>query len=261
MKTSMLLATLVLVSAFATPACTVGDPDGDAVIGDGLAADQPDDDGGIGTIAARVCAATETTKGIDVSYYQGTIDWAQVKNAGYEYAFVRLSDGSTFRDPKFARNWAGTKAAGVVRGAYQFFRPSQSATVQADMMIAAMADFQPGDLPPVIDVEATGGMSAKNIAARVRIWTDRVEAALGVKPIVYTGKYFWRDQVGGPTDFADHPLWVAQYTSLCPDLPAPWTTWTFWQYSDKGRIPGIKGDVDTNRFNGTLDDLRAFANQ
>lgn len=251
-----IFASLALVAAFVTPACVVGEDTEDAVAGEGLGLDQEAND----PLAARVCASGATTKGIDVSYYQGNINWDQVKAGGVDYAFIRVSDGTRFKDPKFERNWAGTKAAGVIRGAYQFFRPAQSATAQADIMIAALADFQPGDLPPVIDVEATGGVSAANIAARIKIWTDRVEAAVGVKPIVYTGKYFWRDQVRGSTAFATSALWIAQYTTKCPDLPAPWTDWTFWQYTDKGRVPGITGNVDTNRFNGTLADLQAFAN-
>jgi len=175
------------------------------------------------------------------------------------YAFIRLSDGATYKDAKFATNWSAAKAAGVIRGAYQFFRPAQSVTTQADMMIAAIGTYTPGDLPPVIDVEDDGGLAPSTVATRVRQWVDRVHAALGVTPIVYTGKYFWRDEVGSPASFAGTPLWIAQYTSLCPDLPAPWTRWTFWQYTDKGAVAGISGPVDTNRFNGTLAQLQAFA--
>ncbi len=181
-----------------------------------------------------------------------------MKASGIEFAFIRLSDGARFRDPKFDVNWDGAKAAGVIRGAYQFFRPGQDVLEQADMMISAVGTYVPGDLPPVIDVEATSGLSASAIASRVRTWVDKVKGALGVTPIVYTGKYFWRDEVGGNTTFESNPLWIAQYTSLCPDIPSPWTQWTFWQNSNKGSVPGITGRVDTNKFNGTLDDLRAF---
>jgi hypothetical protein len=133
-------------------------------------------------------------------------------------------------------------------------------TTQADMMIAAIGTYTPGDLPPVIDVEDDGGLAPATVAARVRQWVDRVQNALGVTPIVYTGKYFWRDEVGGPSSFAPNPLWIAQYTSLCPDLPGPWTRWTFWQYTDSGSVAGVPGPVDTNRFNGSLAQLQAFAN-
>jgi lysozyme len=240
-------------------ACTVGeDPGEDSVAGDGVVS-EPAPSSDPASIEARVCATGTTTMGVDVSYYQGTVDWGKAYTAGVRFAFIRLSDGTVFRDPKFVQNWANAKTAGVIRGAYQFFRPNQSATAQADMMIAAIGTYQTGDLPPVIDVEATGSLSPSSVAARVRTWVDRVQAALGVTPIVYTGKYFWRDQVGGPTSFAPNALWIAQYTSQCPDLPAPWLRWTFWQHTDSGHVNGISGNVDMNKFNGDLTALLAFA--
>jgi GH25 family lysozyme M1 (1,4-beta-N-acetylmuramidase) len=253
-------ATPYLYLVFALASCMVGDPPDNAKAGDGLGGDtQPAGGDDYGIMAKRVCAAGTTTAGIDVSYYQGTINWTAVKNAGIEFAFVRVSDGDVFHDPKFDAYWAGAKAAGLVRGAYQFFRPNQSITAQADMMIAAVGTLGPGDLPPVIDVEATGGLGPSSVAAKVRQWVDRVKAGTGVDPVVYTGKYFWRDQVGGPSTFVGNPLWIAQYTSLCPDLPLPWTTWAFWQYSESGHVAGIAGAVDLDRFNGSVDELRALA--
>jgi len=241
-------------------ACTVGEDAGDQRAGASLSADDTGDGSGFGMLA-RTCAAGATTPGIDVSYYQGTIDWSRVAAGGYKFAFIRVSDGTTFHDPKFASYWTGSKNAGLIRGAYQFFRPAQSASAQADLMIAAVGTLGPGDLPPVIDVEVTQGLGAATIAARIRTWVDRVHAATGVDPIIYTGKYFWRDDVGGPTSFANNPLWIAQYTSQCPDLPAPWGSWAFWQYSESGRIAGISGGgVDLDKFNGSLADLQALAN-
>jgi lysozyme len=248
--------------------CTVGeaiDPsDGsrvDSKAGEGLPSGDldaaPTDD--IGSLAMRVCATGSTVLGVDVSYYQGSINWSSVRAAGVGFAFIRVSDGIGKHDPKFASYWAGAKNAGLIRGAYQFFRPNQSVTAQADLMINSIGTLRPGDLAPVIDVEVTGGLGASTVAADVRQWVDRVRAATGVAPIVYTGKYFWRDQVGGSTAEAANPLWIAQYTSQCPDLPSPWTTWKFWQYSDTGHVAGISGGVDVDRFNGSMADLRALA--
>lgn len=251
------LSALVIL---ALSACTVGeDPGPDSKAGAGVGAEPDDPDADTTVLEARVCAAGATTMGVDVSYYQGVIDWTKAKNAGVKFAFIRVSDGTTFQDPKFVANWSGSKNAGVIRGAYQFFRPSQSVTAQADMMIAAIGTYQPGDLPPVIDVEADGGLAPSTVAARVRTWVDRVKNALGVDPIVYTGYYFWRDEVGAPTSFANNPMWVAAYTSHCPDLPAPWMRWTFWQHTDSGTVAGIPGKVDMNKFNGDLAALQAFA--
>ena len=253
----------IVVTCLLLNACTA-EIDGDMKAGDNLADEMTlaDDDSGTdpgGELRARVCADGATVKGIDVSKWQETINWTSVKNAGIGFAFIRLSDGANYKDAKFATNWAGAKAAGIIRGAYQFFRPSQNVTTQADMMIAAIGTYQPGDLPPVIDVEDAAGLAPSTVANRVRQWVDRVQAALGVQPIVYTGKYFWRDEVGSPSSFAPNALWIAQYTSLCPDLPAPWSKWTFWQYTDKGSVAGVPGPVDTDRFNGTMAQLQAFA--
>ncbi len=252
-------AVLAVVVAL-LPAC-VDAPSEDGKAGDGLVDDGTGEGGGKEDsygFSGRTCADGVTTFGVDVSYHQGKIDWDRAKAAGVEFALIRLSDGKSFRDPKFATNWAGAQAAGIIRGAYQFFRPAQSATAQADMMIAAIGTHVPGDLPPVIDVEVTGGLAAAQIAAGVRTWVDRVQGALGVTPIVYSGSYFWRDQVGGAKAFASNPLWIAQFTTRCPNLPLPWTRWDFWQYSDRGSIAGI-GTVDLDRFNGSVEDLRAFA--
>ncbi len=236
----------------------VGDPSDDGVAGSALSAADKSGSGDRFGMLARTCAAGTVVHGLDVSYYNGTVDWTRVANAGYGFAFVRVSDGTTFHDPKFDTYWAGAKNAGLVRGAYQFFRPAQSATAQADLMIAAVGTPGPGDLPPVIDVEVTQGLSATTIAANVRTWVDRVKAATGVDPIVYTGKYFWRDDVGSPSSFANDPLWIAQYTSQCPDLPSPWGDWAFWQYSESGTVAGISGAVDLDEFNGSLAELQAF---
>lgn len=237
---------------------------GDQVAGDNLGGDNGGDDGGKADsygFSGRVCADGATLQGIDVSYWQGTIDWQKVAGAGVDFAYIRLSYGDVFRDPKFDANWQGALAAGVARGAYQFFKPSQSTDEQAQMMIDALADMQAGDLPPVLDVEVTDGSSKAAVAAKVKSWVGQVQAATGVTPIVYSGSYFWRDDVGGAKDESADPFWIAQYTTKCPSLPLPWQRWTLWQYSNRGSIAGIHGYVDLDKFNGGLDDLRALAVQ
>jgi GH25 family lysozyme M1 (1,4-beta-N-acetylmuramidase) len=207
-----------------------------------------------------VCPSGPTTLGIDVSYYQENINWNSVKNAGVKWAIIRVSDGSTFVDPKFQQNWSGAKNAGVIRGAYQFFRPNQDPIAQANLLLNTMGPLEPGDLPPVIDVEATGGLSPATVAARVGQWIQRVESVTGRKPIIYTGKYFWQDNVQSAA-FSSYPLWHAQYTTAtCANIADQWSTWTMWQYTDSGTVAGVPGPVDTNRFNGDLAALQAFAN-
>jgi GH25 family lysozyme M1 (1,4-beta-N-acetylmuramidase) len=222
----------------------------------------PEDEAEISSVeeGLTVCPTGATTLGIDVSYFQGDINWTSVKNAGIKFAFVRVSDGNTFLDPKFQQNWNGAKSVGIIRGAYQFFRPNQDVVAQANLMLSTMGPLQPGDLPPVIDVESTGGLSPATVAARVGQWISIVESATGRKPIIYAGKFFWQDNVQSAA-FSSYPLWHAQYTTnSCPNIADQWPTWKFFQFTDSGSVAGISGPVDTNRFNGDLAALQAFAN-
>lgn len=248
MRTTLMIASLSLLSL----AACVNDVDaGDAM---GAVGDVPGSDTQGMT---NQCAAGSTVKGIDVSYYQGNIDWQAAKNDGVEYAFIRVSDGTGFTDPKFDRNWAEAKRVGVRRGVYQFFRSNQDPIAQANLLLSKMGPLQPGDLPPVIDVESMDGQSASTVRTKVGRWLDHVEAELGVRPIIYTGPYFWRDNVGGP-DMDDHPLWVAHYGTSCPLVPPTWTRWAFHQHTSSGRVSGISGNVDMNKFNGTRAQLAAL---
>ncbi len=208
--------------------------------------------------AAVVCGRGPTVKGIDVSYYQGDIDWPAARADGVEFAFIRAGDGTGYIDSRFEQNWGAAAAQGILRGAYQFFRPDEDPLAQADIMLGKLAG-SPGELPPVIDVEDDGGLAPEAVEAAVRAWIDRVRPVVGREPIIYTGFYFWRDQVGAP-DLTGSPLWHAQYTTAaCPNIAPPWPDWAFWQFTSTGRIAGITGDVDINRWNGTRDDLAAFA--
>ncbi len=198
--------------------------------------------------------------GIDVSYYQGTIDWNKVAQEGHKFAFIRVSDGLNYIDSKFPQNWSGAKSAGIIRGAYQFFRPNLDAVSQAQLLLDKMGPLEKGDLPPVIDVENTGNLTPSEVSTQVGKWINHIEFKLGVKPIIYTGYYFWKDNVKS-TAFGEYLLWLAWYhdyqdTSFCPTTPDPWTKWTFWQWTSSGTVAGISGNVDRNIFDGTLDELK-----
>lgn len=208
---------------------------------------------------ATVCGVGPTVKGIDVSVYQGTINWTAVKNDGVKFAMVRVSDGLNSPDSKFDTNWPAVKAAGIKRGAYQFFRPGQDALAQANMLLAKIGSkIGPDEMPPTIDVEASDGQSAATITAKVKTWINRVKAVTGRDPIIYTGFYFWRDSVGAP-NITSSPLWHAQYTTAaCPNIAPPWDNWHFWQFSSTGTVAGISGNVDVNRWNGDMASFTAF---
>jgi GH25 family lysozyme M1 (1,4-beta-N-acetylmuramidase) len=220
-----------------------------------------DDDVTVGEVQQHmaVCADGPTTFGIDVSRFQGDIDWAKIAGADVKFAYIQISRSLTDIDAKFAYNWRRAKEVGILRGAYQRFQPGQDVIGQAQLFMQKLGTPQPGDLPPLLDVEDANGLTGPQIAAAVKKWIDYVEPKVGVKPIIYTGFYFWRDSVGG-ADFKDYPLWIANYGATCPLVPPTWTRWAVHQYSSTVTLPGITvNTVDVNKFNGTYADLQAMA--
>jgi len=211
-----------------------------------------------------------TVPGIDVSYWNAGIDWPKVRATGQRYVFAKASEGDFYSDTTFDNNWFGAKSAGLLRGAYHFFRCNVDAKKQADYFINYVKSMNDdGELPPVLDLESNDGQKKEKIIPAVKIWLDRVEAAFGKRPIIYSGQYFLQDYLseagGGPPKWAkDYSLWLAQYPNSYvegskPFLPRGWFNWTFWQYSERGRINGINANVDLNVFNGSLEDLYKFA--
>src|ERR1700719_1343055 len=140
----------------------------------------------LGAQSATLAAPSSSlARGLDVSEFQGTINWTQVAGGGVSFAIARVSDGTQHPDPYFQRNWSGMKAAGIVRGVYQFFRPEESAVAQADLLINA-TQFQPGDLPPFLDFEVTDSQSASTMTAGIAAWCNEIKAKTGLTPIIYT---------------------------------------------------------------------------
>ena len=219
--------------------------------------ENPDDD----AEELKVCAAGAKVRGIDVSYWQGAINWPKVAAAGIKFAIVRVGDGDSYVDSRFAENWAGTKANGIIRGTYQFFRAGDDPVKAADLFIKqikASGGMQPGDLPPVLDIEVQDGVSDATLRSRALTWLQRVEAGLGKRPMIYTSPGFWNG-IGAGSEFTKYTLWVAHWETACPTMPSSWSGWKFWQDADDGHVSGISGNVDTDWFNGSLDDLKKFA--
>jgi GH25 family lysozyme M1 (1,4-beta-N-acetylmuramidase) len=207
--------------------------------------------------ALTVCPAGSVVEGVDVSYYDGIVDWNRVKASGRAFAFANVGFGLS-ADSSFARNYAGIKAAGMIRGATQFFRPGQDPTAQANLLLASIGVLSAGDLPPVLDIEVTDGQSPATIVSRMQTWMSIVQQATGVTPMVYTSRGFWNTGVGSPT-FTASPLFVAAWGVSCPNTPYGWSDWQFWQFSDSDSVPGIGFAVDLDRFNGSIGDLYALA--
>lgn len=196
-------------------------------------------------------------QGIDVSHFQGNVHWPSVRQAGKVFAFAKATDGITYTDPQFAANWTGIKAAGLVRGAYHFFEPNDDAASQVQNFLNAV-QLEPGDLPPVLDVERNAGVTSAQLWEGVAAWLQEVEAKTGRQPMIYVSPGFWN---GNSPDLSltRYPLWLADYAAQ-PVLPQGWTTWRFWQYSQTGSVEGVPGQFDLDEFNGTVDQLLALAN-
>lgn len=225
------------------------------VMGDGLQLAQP---GPAPELPGKVCAAGPTVPGIDVSYYQGDIDWNAVAGDGIKFAWVRVSHSTNFLDPKFAANLAGARAAGIHTGVYQYFEPGEDPVAQAQLLLDLTGPLQPGDMPPMIDVESKDTVPKAQYVAAIHAWIDTVAAATGTVPFIYTGYYYWNDNVGS-AEFADNPLWIANYNPGCPLVPDAWATWVAHQTCDCGNIAGIAGAVDTDLFNGDEAALELYA--
>ncbi len=201
-------------------------------------------------------AVTSTTgyrEGIDVSHWQGTISWAQVAAAGKSFAIAKATEGIGYKDSQYNRNKAGAMANGIKFGAYHFARPENDPVREADWFVAN-ADYERGMLIPTLDLERTGGRGPAALTSWTRAWLERVEDRLGVKAMIYMSPSFWRENLNNTRWFADNGydvLWIAHWGVTNPSPPADdWGGhgWTFHQYTSDGRVPGISGRVDLNRY-------------
>jgi len=197
-------------------------------------------------------------EGIDVSHWQGPIDWSRVKASGVAFAWVKATEGADYTDPRFPENAAGARAASVAWGAYHFWRASARPEAQAAQFARAVQIVGSGELPPVLDVEDTRAPAVLDVGA-LRAVLDGIEAALGRRPMIYTAAWYWtlaRFGGGIPSWFGDYPLWLADYQDPAA-IPAPWRDWTARQYTSTGRVAGVAGNVDRNVYRGPLAELVA----
>ncbi len=247
-------ALLVTLGLFLTLAAGCGSSEGES-------AHAGYDIGTTGEALSTKCGANKysSVQGADVSAWQESFNWKAQKNSGMDFGFARVSHGLGYIDSYFPSNWKKMKAAGILRGAYQYFDPGQSATKQAELMVKKVGKLGKGDLPCVIDVEMTGGQSPSTIAKKVKTWLNIVEKGTGKKPIIYTGAYFWQDNVKS-TGFGGYKLWIAAYGPSCPSLPSGWKNWTFWQYCDGQKQYCKNGQgFDRDVFNGSKAELLKLA--
>jgi GH25 family lysozyme M1 (1,4-beta-N-acetylmuramidase) len=197
------------------------------------------------------------TEGIDVSHWQGVIDWSRVAAAGKRFAYLKASEDTNFVDGTYTTNRTQAAANGLEVGAYHFARPSTAAgdaVAEADHFVDT-ATPRSGDLIPVLDLEVTGGLGTADLQAWVRTFLQHVYDRTGVRAAIYVSPNFWSTNMGNSGWFAANgyaTLWVAHWTSgPAPTVPASnWggRGWTFWQYTSSGTVPGISGHVDLDRY-------------
>jgi lysozyme len=218
-------------------------------------------------LLALVCAGSGLAggkTGIDVSHWNRVQSWTSVAAAGYSYAFVKATEGAGGTDFTYSRYRAGANSVGLRVGAYHFARPGGRtwATRVADARaeaahFAAVASPRPGDLLPVLDLEHTGGLRPAALIGWTSAWLQEVERRLQLKPVIYASPHFWKTAMADTALFgsAGHGLWLARWTRapvpFVPGLNWAGFGWTFWQWTSCGRVPGIRGCVDLDRFEGT----------
>lgn len=190
-------------------------------------------------------------QGIDISHHQGTIDWQAVAGTGViKFAYIKATEGGTHRDTKYLYNIAQARAAGIPVGSYHYFRPNVPVEKQYNNFMQ-MVNISQQDLIPVIDIEERGQKPSKQICDSVKKFAELARAQWGVSPIIYTHQQFYNVML--QQSFDNHILWIARY-GIYRYKPHPTLEdgrrCSVWQYSNKGRIEGIKGYVDINTLYG-----------
>jgi len=198
--------------------------------------------------------------GVDVSRWQGEIDWKKLRSQGANFAYIKATDGGDHLDPMFRQNWRAAGAAGLRRGAYHFFYWCRTASSQADWFIRNVPKVDDA-LPPVIDVEWNHQSSCKKrpsretVLEKMRVFMDRLEAHYGQRPVIYTAPDFYADNLRGA--FPNHPFWLRS-VARHPSKVYPGRKWVFWQYSGSGLSHGVKGRIDLNVFHGSEAEWRRW---
>jgi lysozyme len=200
--------------------------------------------------------------GIDVSKFQGDIDWNAVAGSGVKFAWIKATEGGDNIDARFQANWTGAKAAGVPHGAYHFVywcRPPMEEMANFEQN----APVEDDALPPVLDVEATPTsktchrhLTQEAAVAEMRVMLQEMERHYGKQPIIYTTVDFY-EAILSDGALSDYPIWVRS-TKYHPAVKYGSRAWAFWQYQSDGQTPGINGNVDRDVFYGTKEQWDAF---
>jgi lysozyme len=206
----------------------------------------------------ELSAWSYAVKGVDVSHHQGDIDWQALRAAGVSFAYIKATEGASFRDPRFAGNWRRSRDAGVLRGAYHYFSLCKPGAEQA-ANFAAATPLDPQSLPHALDVEqmepCPEGQRVPDPIAEIQAFLDMAEKRFGRRPLIYTTHEFHAAYRLGEHLGAER-FWLR---SLHRTPGFGGKTWILWQYHNRGRRPGVDGPVDLDAFNGSAADFKKFA--
>jgi len=211
-----------------------------------------------GLFSAAPAPPSNFLEGIDISHWQGAVDFVQVRNSGRSFVIAKATEGIGWTDAKWTKYRDDARAAGLAVTGYHFARPDGNPTKPREeaQWFVSQLGLEPGMLIPALDLERGGGLGKDALTAWVQAWLDEVYTLTGVRPMIYTSPYFWRTNLGDTRTFADQGydvLWIAHWGVNAPSVPASnWggKGWTFWQYTSDGTVPGIDGRVDLDKYNG-----------
>ena len=193
--------------------------------------------------------------GIDVSHHQGFVDWPRVDGA-HDFGLAKATEGTSFRDSRFAQNWAGMASTGLVRGAYHFLSPTSDPAAQARAFVSAIGDPRGSLCALDVETTASGGHPTSAMAHAFAAEFRRLTG--GHRLLVYTGRWYWHGILGNPFGADIGPLWHSAYSGSPGALYGGWDRFTMWQWTSKGRVPGVGGNCDVNHFFGERADLLAL---
>lgn len=273
---TVLGAALALTATTTSGATAASDPgkgrpliqEGQAYMGAGIRAHEGDH---AGEPSVGILSQTDGVQGIDVSHWQGAINWTSVRNAGIQFAWIKATEGTSYTDDRFSANYTNAYYAGVVRGAYHFARPNLSTGSTQAGFFASHGGAWSADnrtLPGVLDIEynpygaSCYGLSTTQMRNWISDFYNTYKSRTSRDIVIYTTAGWWNTCTGNWTGMSSKsPLWVAHWTSSqSPTIPSGFPYWTVWQYTSTGSVAGVSGNVDRNKFNGDRSRLLALAN-
>ncbi len=202
--------------------------------------------------------------GVDISGWNNPNKFQEIAAAQHKFAFIKATEGTTY-EYKHLEHFAIARAAGLIVGAYHFARPDGGVNdaINEAKHFTSIYKCQAGDLPPVLDIESNpANLSTVKLVTWIDAYLNEIEQLQSITPIMYTYTSFWKYNLKKTMLFSRFPLWQAHYTSAnSPGKLTAWDKWTFWQYTSKGSIPGLKGNFDINRFYGDESQLKLLTLQ